>query len=331
MTTTYHTYTTESEWHALRARDITSTEASALFNLSPYATKYELWQAKHSGTATIIEDNDRMQAGRHIEPAIAALVAERYGVVVEPFKVYASDHDDRLGSSFDYRIVGITDSQVEDWTLRNLFLNLGPGICECKNVDGLVFKRKWLDDETPAHIEIQLQHQLELSGDAWGMVAALVGGNRLEPYIRERDKKVGAAIRKSVREFWSSIEANDPPPIVYPDDADVVIALHQFSDGSVFDARGDTEIGALVAAYDDVKAQIKALETNENVLKARILEAAGDAGSLLWDGGKVVLTQTKDTPGKLVTPEMVGTTIGGRKGYRMTRSYPKAQEGKSNE
>ncbi len=334
MPTTYIIPDNDAHWHALRARDITSTEASALFNMSPYATLYELWQIKSGAMESQFEDNERIQAGRIIEPAIAALVAERYGVVVEPFKAYATDTDDRIGSSFDYRIIGVTDAPVEDNTLRDMFHQFGVGILEAKNVDGLVFKRKWLDDETPAHIEIQLQHQLELSGHGWGAVCALVGGNRLVPYVRERDVAVGRAIRAKVREFWKSIETGQSPPIVYPDDADVVIALHQFSDGSVLDLRGTTDHDVMLAAYDDVKAQIKALEENEKVLKASIMDLSGEAGSLLWSGGKIVLTQTKGTPGKVVTPEMVGTTIGGRKGYRMCRSYPKsttAQEGNSNE
>ena len=335
MPTTYITPDNDAHWHALRAKDITSTEASALFNMSPYATLYELWQIKSGAMESAFEDNERIQAGRIIEPAIAALVAERYGVVVEPFKAYATDTDDRIGSSFDYRIIGVTDAHVEDESMRDMFHQFGPGILEAKNVDGLIFKRKWLDDETPAHIEIQLQHQLELSGYGWGAVCALVGGNRLVPYVRERDAAVGRAIRAKVREFWKSIETGQSPPIVYPDDADVVIALHQFSDGSVLDLREDSEAATLFAAYDDVKAQIKALEENEKVLKASIMELAGEAGSILWSGVKIVLTQTKDTPGKVITAEMVGTTIGGRKGYRMCRSYPTksttAQEGNSNE
>lgn len=316
MATEYLIPSSEEEWLSWRKQDITSTEASALFNLSPYATKFELFFSKQSGDGSAFEDNERMEAGRHIEPAIASLVSARYDVALTTMKMYARDAEDRIGSSFDYR--------CEDGAAFGFPGE--PGIVECKNVDGLIFKRKWLDDETPAHIEIQLQHQLEVTGLAWGAIMALVGGNRLVPYVRARDEAVGRSIRSAVRAFWRSIDANDPPPPAYPDDADAVIAVSQFSDGSVFDARKNPLLDEMTFLLAGIKEQIASLETKQKVVKAQILQQVGDAGTLLYSGGKVVMTQTKDTPAKIITPEMIGQEIGGRKGYRMFRIYEKKEK-----
>lgn len=327
MATTFITPDSEEHWLSLRRQDVTSTESAALFNLSPYMTRYELWHVKQGLMPNVFEENDRIQAGRHLEPAIASLVAERYGVVVEPFKVYARN-EHRAGSSFDYRIVGATDAPVEDDRLRAMFRQHGVGILELKNVDSLAFKRNWQEDETPGHIEVQLQHQLALAGHEWGAIVALVGGHTTQPYIRARRVDVGEAIMQAVDDFWRSVDAETPPPILFPDDADVVIAMHQFSDGSVFDAREDESICALLAEYDALGKQEKAIDERRKVIKAVVLEHVGDAAKILWDGGTVSLTQTKDSPGTLVTPEMVGTHVGGRSGYRMFRVYakPTAQE-----
>lgn len=326
MPTTFITPDSEEHWLSLRREDITSTEAAALFNLSPYMTRYELWHVKQGLMPNVFEENDRIQAGRHLEPAIASLVAERYGVVVEPFKVYARN-EHHAGSSFDYRIVGVNesvpDSEIDDTGLRAMFRQHGVGILELKNVDSLAFKRTWQEDETPGHIEVQLQHQLALAQHEWGAVVALVGGHTTQPYIRERRVDVGEAIMSAIDEFWASVDAETPPPIMYPDDADVVIAMHQFSDGSVSDERGDESICALLAEYDALGKQEKAIDERRKVIKAVVLEHVGDAAKILWDGGTVSLTQTKDSPGTLVTPEMVGTHVGGRKGYRMFRVYQK--------
>lgn len=313
MPTEYHAYQTESEWHALRAQDVTSTESAALFNLSPYQTHYELFQQKAGNLPAYIEDNERMQAGRHIEPAIAAMVAERYSVNLRPFKTYARDGDDRMGASFDYYC---SDGAPFGFPGEK-------GIIECKNVDSLIFKRKWTDDETPAVIEIQLQHQLELTKDAWGAVMALVGGNKIAPYVRKRDPEVGQAIRSRIHKFWASIAANEPPPITYPDDADIVIALNQISGGETYDATNDADIAAWAANYDAANEQEKMAAEQKKIMKARILDKVGDASSVLWSGGKLVLPQVADSPGTLVTPDMVGTYVGGRRGYRNLRSYPK--------
>ena len=316
MTTQYITYATEQEWHALRAKDVTSTESAALFNLSPYVTHYELWMQKASRLPAGIDDNERMQAGRHIEPAIASLVAERYGCKVIPFKEYARDPDIRMGASFDY----ITDDGAA-------FGYPGqPGILEMKNVDGLIFKRKWMDDETPAVIEIQLQHQLELTEYAWGAVMALVGGNRIVPYVRARDEAVGKAIRSRIRKFWASIDANKPPPIAYPEDAEVVIALNQTGGGDVFDARGDVDMSAWIANYDAASERERLAVEQKKVMKARILDRVGEASAVLWEGGKLSLPQVADSPGKLVTADMVGTYINPRRGSRQLRSYPRKED-----
>ena len=327
MTTTFITPDNEEHWLSLRRQDVTSTESAALFNMSPYMTAYELHHVKRGLMPNVFEDNERIQAGRHLEPAIASLVAERYGVVVEPFKVYARN-EHRAGSSFDYRIVDVTDAPVEDERLRTMFATHGTGILELKNVDSLAFKRTWEADETPAHIEIQLQHQLMLSRHAWGAVVALVGGHTTHPYIRERRADVGESIMAAIDDFWRSVDAETPPPIMYPDDADIVIAMHQFSDGSVHDARDDDAMAELLTEYDALGATVKAAETRRSVIKATVLDQVGDAGPIIYGGGSVSLTQMEDSPGTLVTPEMVGTHVGGRKGYRMFRVFtkPTAQE-----
>jgi len=163
MTTEYKTPTSEQEWLEWRTHDLTSTDIAALFDLSPYSTKFEVWHAKKSGEQSAFNDNERMQAGRHIEPAIASLVAERYGVTVAPFKFYATDAEARIGSSFDYQITHGVASNNPD--IARLFKLHGPGILECKNVDFLAHRDRWTADECPDHIEIQLQHQLELADE----------------------------------------------------------------------------------------------------------------------------------------------------------------------
>lgn len=322
--TTEYLHLSEADWLARRRQDITSTESSALFGMSPYSTKFELWHRKSTGISDPFEDNERMEAGRHIEPAIASLVAARYGLILEPMKAYACDANARMGSSFDYQCVGVTDAPVADESLRRLFAEHGPGQIECKNVDGLAYKNNWSVDECPAHIEIQLQHQMELSGLAWGAVVALVGGNRLVPYARLRDLAVGAAIRKAVADFWQSIRLNNSPPVVLPDDADNVIALHQYAAaGTVFDARGNAELEGYISEFDAWSATEKKADEAKKIIKANILSLTGAASKIVWTGGTVSLSQVADTPGTVITEEMVGTVIGERKGYRLVRSYPK--------
>lgn len=326
MPTEYHDIADRESWLALRRTDITSTEASALFGLSPYSTPYELWHQKHGLLDDDIEDNERMAAGRHLEPAIAALVSERYGVQVVPFKVYATDTEQRMGSSFDFQIIGFEHDAASE--LADHAARYGTGILEIKNVDFLAHRDKWTKDECPDHIEVQLQHQLELTGYEWGAIVALVGGNKIWVYIRMRDKAVGRAIRAKIAEFWA---LTSPPPAVMPDDADAVISLYQFADpDSVLDARDDEDFATLVSEYDRLGREIRDLEEIRKAKKAGILERAGSAAKVLLANGTLSCSQTADTPPTVITPEMVGQTYGGRSGYRNIRfTKPKSTKEKA--
>ena len=111
---------TEREWLAMRAKDLTSTEAAALFDASPYMTEFELNCIKTGKLPKDFEENDRMKWGSRLEGAIAAGIAEDYGLIVEPFKVYMRIPELRMGSSFDFKIVGIVEGH-EDNAARAMF------------------------------------------------------------------------------------------------------------------------------------------------------------------------------------------------------------------
>lgn len=318
MATQYLVPASEQEWLDWRKQDLTSTDIASLFDLSPYATKFETWHNKKSGESNAFDDNERMQAGRHIEPAIASLFCERFKLNAVPYKTYARDIEARLGSSFDYRINDATASNNAEIT--RLFNKHGFGILEIKNVDFIAHRDKWTPDECPDHIEIQLQHQLELTDSNWGVIVALVGGNKLWVYIRERDLAVGRAIRKAAAEFWATIEADTPPEPVFPDDADAVIAMYQYAEpGKVMDARENTELQELATEYQKLGREATAIEDERKTIKAKLLEAAGTASKVLLPSGSLSLSQVADTPPTTITAEMVGQTYGGRAGYRGVR------------
>jgi putative phage-type endonuclease len=265
----------EAAWHALRAKDITSTESSALFGLSPYATAFELWHRKKEGSIVQIADNERMRWGRRLQDAIAYGIAEDQGWVCEPMPEYISIEHLRMGSSFDFRMIN-QENEL--------------GILEIKNVDFMVFRDKWLTNEdgsieAPEHIEIQLQHQLHVGGYDWGAIGVLVAGNTPKVLIRERDRDVGRAIERRVDAFWKSIEDNVPPPPTFPDDAEFVSKLYGYAEpGKVLDARGDAEIATLCATYASASERAKLADEDKKTAKAQLLAKIGDHEKCLIEG-----------------------------------------------
>lgn len=318
-------FQSEGEWLAEREKDVTSTEVAALFGVSPYATKYQLWHRKTGQLEAEFEGNERTVWGNRLEAAIAYGVAEDLGLVVEPFKVYVRLPEHRLGSSFDFKITGLVDG-VEENEYRDLFRQHGPGVMEVKNVDGLVFRRGWLQEddaiEAPAHIEFQVQHQLLCAGMEWGVVAPLIAGNTPRPFYRLADDSVHKAIAKMADRFWQSIADGKAPDPEYDKDADTIAQLLLNDDGEQVDMTDNDHFDEVCAAYKAASADEKAANQRKQAAKGEILDMMGTAAGAKAAHFKVSAKTRKGSPGYPIKPEMVGEIIGARKASR----YPTVTE-----
>lgn len=307
MTTTATQITSRDQWLAERAQDVTSTESAALYGLSPYVTEFELWHQKHSGATVDLTPTARMVWGTRLQDAIAAGVAEDMGWQAKRLDVYMRDEADRIGSSFDFEIV---------------CRKRGRGLMEIKNVDLAVFRDEWIDGpsgiEGPQHIEMQVQHQMEVAGVDWCAIVALVGGNAAHVIPRDRDREIGQDIRRRVRAFWQSIEENRMPRPNYARDADFMFSLYGRADADVV-LEADTETEDLLREY----ARLGAIGDERDAVKARILERIGRASKVLTSFGSLACGMTKESRGKEITPDMVGQFVGARAGFRQFRFTPK--------
>lgn len=275
-------YADKNEWLKLRSQDITSTEVSALFNLSPYTTEFELWHRHKDDVIVEIDETDRMKWGSRLESAIAQGISEDQGWTVRPFKEYVRLPEKRMGSSFDYRVIDpsrVLDSEPDMVSIDSANEHLD-SILEIKNVDALAFRDGWIVDgdnlEAPPHIEIQVQHQLAVSGLKRAYIGALIGGNQVVLIPRERDDEIIAAIEQKVEAFWKSIAANQPPKPDYERDAEFITKLYSYAEpGKVVTA--DDRIADLIDEYRKWSDAAKEAEDKKQGVKAQLLECIGDA------------------------------------------------------
>ena len=308
----------EQHWLQERTNDLTSTEMPALFGMSPYATRFELWHRKRGATLLEIADNERMRWGRRLEAVIAHGIAEDRGWTIKPLKVYVRDTACRMGASFDFEIIG--DPR-------------GPGVLEIKNVDLFRYLDTWTfsrDEsgrktvEAPAHIEVQLQAQLTVLEELdyrWGVIAAFVGGNTPVLIERTHDAEVAMALRSEATAFWRSIEDGHAPEPMFPDDAQAVIRQHWMAEpGTLADLTHDARAAELAAAYLDAQRRETLASDEKESCKAELLQLIGDREKAICPGGtKISAAMVAPSAGTLITPAMVGTYVGGRKGYRAFR------------
>ena len=282
-------YIDETEWLKLREIDVTSSDVAVLFDHSPYCTLFEYWHRKKNNLTIAFEETERTKWGKRYEAPTAEGLAEDYGWKIKPLKCYMR-HDavQGMGSSFDY--------EIEE--------NGEIGILEIKCVDYKEYKAKWLVDdevEAPLHIELQLQHQLEVADRNFGYIAAMIGGNKPVVVRRERDREIGRHICRRINEFWKSIRDNIEPLPDFKRDGDVIKMLYGDADGQEVDLSNNNRIASLIAEYPALQVAASEAKKAQEAAKAEIA-AAMKTASLGRVGDALITRKIVKRAGYTVQP-----------------------------
>lgn len=289
-------YTTEAEWLAERRKCITSSDISALFGESSYVTEFELFHRKKNDIEIAYEDDDRKKWGRRLETPIAEGIAEDYGWKVKPLKVFMTHSEfSRYGSSFDFEIQRGNEK----------------GLLELKNVDFKQYKEKWLVDgeevEAPTGIELQLQSELEVANSnstepyTFGIIGALIGGNKPIVIERKWDKEIGKLMVSKSKAFWHNVDNNIEPLPDFQRDGEIIKLLYAGTDGEEIDLTANNRIASLVAEYPTLQATASAAKKAQDAAKTEIAAAMKTAA--LGHVGDVLITRkTVNRAGYVVEP-----------------------------
>ena len=190
----------------------------------------------------------------------------------------------------------------------------GPGILEVKMVDWLE-RKKW-GDEPPLHYLLQNQTYQGLDGVLWGDVIVLVGGNSLERFQYDFRPKLFAEIEARVVEFWQGVRAGDAPKPDFSRDGAVLAEVLGEPTDEMIDLSRDNHADDLAAEWLNARSERDAADLRMDVAKCELMLKIGTAGVAMLGGHRIGCGQTKGSPDKEITAEMVGTIIKGRKGYR---------------
>jgi predicted phage-related endonuclease len=278
-----------------RSTHVGASEAAALFDCSPYLTRFELWHRRKGNIdSPDLSGVERVEWGLRLEPAIIAAAADRWGYQLEETPRRLSNgrglggHPDQLA----------TDER-------------GPGIIEIKTADWLVFKQ-W-GSEPPEHYLLQAIAYAGLAGRSWCDIVVLVGGNRLERFCYDFRPKIYAEIERRVEAFWQSIEANDPPPADYTRDLDTIADLYREGTDEVADLTADNLAHEAAAAFLFAKEARLEAEKKEDAAKAELMDKMGAASVATLNGFLVRATTVAAVPERVAEP---GEIIKGRRAYR---------------
>lgn len=288
---------------AFRASVVGAGEVSALFDASPWLTKFELFHRKKGTIATPefnavtngVPADMRIFCGVMLEPVVIEIACRLWGYErVETPK--------RLTNG---KGLGGHPDQLVRCPER------GVGVLEIKTADWLVAKG-W-GDEPPLNYQLQAQTYAGLAGVDWCEIITLVGGNDPRRFPLPFKPKVYAEIERRVAEFWADVEADRAPPVDYARDGKTLVeALGQPTD-EVADIRESLDAEQEAMDFLEAKARRDAAEHDMEVAKTRLIERIGTAGVALLPGHRLTANRTKDTPDREAKP---GEIIKGRRGYR---------------
>lgn len=271
------------DWLSVRKGGIGSSDAAAAVGLNPYQSALELWMVKTGRDANLpkIDPNDEsspMYWGTLLEPIVAAHYTKRTGHKVRRINaVLQHPNEPWMLANLDREVVGAPDVQI----------------LECKTA-GINGARLWKEG-VPEYVQLQVMHQLAVTGKQAADVAVLLGGQTLEVHRIVRNETMITQLIELERRFWRYVETDQAPPADGSDSADLALrCLYPQDAGTTLDLSQDL---AMSAAFSDLLAvrQLLAIHIDrEAQLKQCIQHRMGEASKVVFETGDVTWKRSKD-------------------------------------
>ena len=272
-----------AQWLTVRKAGIGSSDAAAAVGLNPYKSQLELWLEKTSQDANLpkpdpFDETSPLYWGTLLEPIVAAHYTKRTGHRVRRINaVLQHSEAPWMLANLDREVVGTPDVQI----------------LECKTA-GMNGARLWKDG-VPEYVQLQVMHQLAVTGKQAADVAVLICGQELQIHRIQRDETMIRQLMDLERQFWHGVETRTAPPADGSDSADVALrALYPRDNGQTLDLSGDV---VMEAVFSDLLAVRQTLTTQtalEAQLKQSIQQRMGDATKVMFEAGEVTWKRSKD-------------------------------------
>ncbi|MDH0373227.1 YqaJ viral recombinase family protein [Comamonas thiooxydans] len=272
------------DWLEVRRTGIGSSDAATAVGLNPYQSQLELWMQK-TGKADLLpavdpnDDTSPMFWGTLLEPIVAAHYTKRTGNKVRRVNaVLQHPKHPWMLANVDREVVGSSEVQI----------------LECKTA-GIHGARLWKDG-VPEYVQLQVMHQLAVTGYKAADVAVLIGGQELRIFRIERDEALIARLIEMERAFWQLVESNTPPPGDGSDSAEKALrCLYPNSGGEEVDMSDNPELNATFDALLIAREQLDAAQKQEARLRQAIQIHMGEADKATFAcGGSVTWRRSKD-------------------------------------
>lgn len=271
------------QWLQVRQSGLGSSDAAAACGLSPYKSPLALWLEKtgrDSGLPAPDPQDTRQPVywGTLLEPIVAAAYTQQTGRKVRRVNAVLQhpEHPFML-ANLDREVIGAPEVQI----------------LECKTA-GEFGARLWRDG-VPEHVQLQVQHQLAVTGQQAADVAVLLCGQQLAVHRLERDERLIAQLIELETRFWRQVQEDSPPPADGSESSGLALrALYPQDVGTTLDWRQDPALSATFADLQAVRRQLSQYEACEAELRQKLQQALGEASRALCETGEVRWKRAQD-------------------------------------
>lgn len=274
------------QWLTVRKGGIGSSDAASAVGLNPYKSALELWMEKTGREANLpkVDPNDEaspMYWGTLLEPIVAAHYTKRTGNRVRRVNaVLQHPTQPWMLANIDREVIGAPDVQI----------------LECKTA-GQNGARLWKDG-VPEYVQLQVMHQLAVTGKRAADVAVLICGQELQVHRIERDETMIAQLIALERRFWQYVEQDQAPAADGSESADVALrALYPNDSGRTLDLSGDLEMSQAFWDLLGVRQVLEIKVALEAQLKQRIQQRMGEASRAIFGAGEVTWKRSQESAG----------------------------------
>ena len=273
------------DWLEVRKNGIGGSDTAAAVGLNPYMSALELWLIKTGRDANLPKpDADDLAEpvywGTLLEPIVAASYTKQTGNKVR-----------RVNAVLQHPTIPFMLANID----REVVGNREVQLLECKTA-GEFGARLWRDG-VPEYVQLQVQHQLAVTGKQAADVAVLLCGQKLEVHRVVRDDSLIARLIELEAVFWRYVETDTPPPADGSESADRALRCLYPGAGGTVDFTGDRNLSAAFADLVAVRAEINARQQVEAKVKQSIQQAMGEAERAIFETGEVSFKRSKDSAG----------------------------------
>ncbi|MHB1056931.1 MAG: YqaJ viral recombinase family nuclease [Rhodanobacter sp.] len=269
-----------AQWLEVRQGGIGSSDAATAVGLNPYKSSLELWMEKTGRVkpeAEIPGMDDPRYWGTLLEPFVADSYQQKTGRKVRRVNaVLQHPTFNFMLANIDREVVGSPEVQI----------------LECKTA-GEFGSRLWREG-VPEYVQLQVQHQLAVTGKQAADVAVLLCGQQLEIHRIQRDEEVIARLIVLETKFWECVQHDIEPAADGSESS--ARALRQIYPGNdtSLDFRQDDALCQTFSSLSALKTELEEKQQLAEQLKQSIQQAMGDSSRAVFAAGEVTYKRSKD-------------------------------------